>query len=545
MLTPDSPAAAQTAEQYKGAGWSAIQSGQYQRAIEEFSKAISLDSNYAYAYASRGAAYYNLKEYKRAIEDFDKAITCNPGDATVYVARGAACYCLRQFQRAVEDYDSAISLRPALADAYAGRGWALLALHKPEEAVDSFNKSVERRSTPSSWDYSGLATAYNFLGQQELADRNDQNSKRCADNPDQSRDIESWHLLAIGDRPIAGAKDRPVAGAMDRPTAGTMDRPTAGTMDRPVAGTMDRPDAGAINRPIADKWALVIGISKFQHPDYNLKYAAKDAQDFYNYLVNEAGFKRDHVVLLLNENATRENIMRAFGSRFLPAVCEPDDLVVVFVSTHGTPSRFDPGHKNYIVAYNTDKDDPYVTGVDMDEINRRLKEGVKSDRALIVMDTCYSGAGVPGAKGSDAAANFDANAIAQGCGHLVISSSSPNERSWESTVTQNGVFTKYLLESLRNNNHKVDVKTAFNYVKDKVAWEVKSAYKVSQTPQLGGDWQGQDLALYVPATKPRTIFDKELLEMMRFWSAGIAPAAATHAAHDYSKSSSKVIHKGK
>ncbi len=222
----------------------------------------------------------------------------------------------------------------------------------------------------------------------------------------------------------------------------------------------------------------------------------------------------------------------------------PDDLVVVFVSTHGTPARVDQGGRNYIVAYNTDRDNLYVTGVDMDDLNRRLKEGVKSDRALIVMDTCYSGAGVPGVKGAGAAANFDANEIAQGCGHLVISSSSPNERSWESQVTQNGVFTKYLLESLRSNNHKVDVKTAFNNARDKVAWEVKSAYKVSQTPQLGGDWQGKELMLTVPVVKPRTIFDKDLLQMMRSWSASVAPAAS-EAAHDYSKSSPKVIHKSK
>ena len=61
-----------------------------------------------------------------------------------------------------------------------------------------------------------------------------------------------------------------------------------------------------------------------------------------------------------------------------------------------------------------------------------------------------------------------------------------------------------------------------------------------QTPQLGGDWQGKDLMLYVPATKPRTIFDKELLETMRSWSANIAPAAP-EAAHDYSKSKRKAI----
>lgn len=33
----------------------------------------------------------------------------------------------------------------------------------------------------------------------------------------------------------------------------------------------------------------------------------------------------------------------------------------------------------------------------MDELYSRVKAGVNTDRALIVMDTCFSGAGGPGA----------------------------------------------------------------------------------------------------------------------------------------------------
>ena len=92
------------------------------------------------------------------------------------------------------------------------------------------------------------------------------------------------------------------------------------------------------NSVVKDKWALVIGISKFANPQYNLKYAAKDAQDFYNYLVTDGNFKKDHVLLLLNENATRRNIMSAFGDKFLPAVCREGDMFTIYISTHGTPA---------------------------------------------------------------------------------------------------------------------------------------------------------------------------------------------------------------
>ncbi|MGK3931022.1 caspase family protein, partial [Enterococcus faecium] len=86
------------------------------------------------------------------------------------------------------------------------------------------------------------------------------------------------------------------------------------------------------------------------------------------------------------------------------------------------------------------------------------------------------------------------------------SSSSPNERSWESKIASNGVFTKYLLEALRQNK-KCDIKKAFAELQKKVAWEVQSVYNEAQTPQIGGNWIGNDLILAVPAGEPRPVLD--------------------------------------
>jgi hypothetical protein len=310
--------------------------------------------------------------------------------------------------------------------------------------------------------------------------------------------------------PVAGPGNQ-LSGS-SKPPASTGKQPAGSQTSVSVTNTIQSEHKR--DTPVKDKWALIIGISRFANPAYNLKYAAKDASDFYDYLVHEAGFRQDHVLLLLDDKATKLNIMEAFGEKFLPAVTEDGDLVVVYVSTHGTPANRDKGGRNYIAAWDTDINRLYGTGVDMDEINRRIKESVKSDRVLIVLDTCYSGAGVPGAKGMYAVGNLDAEAMATGSGHLVISSSSPNERSWESQVSPNGVFTKYLLSALRKNSSKTNVKTAFEELKKSVAWEVKNAFGESQTPRLGGDWQGKELILSTPASEPRTVFNKDLIEMM-------------------------------
>lgn len=296
------------------------------------------------------------------------------------------------------------------------------------------------------------------------------------------------------------------------------------TVDIPQPVASQKPKL--INKSIGDKWALVIGISKFANPTYNLKYAAKDAQDFYNYLVTDGKFKRDHVVLLLNEKATRRNIMAAFGDKFLPAVAREGDLVAIYVSTHGTPSAKDPGKRNFLVAHDTEADALYETGIDMDELSRRIREGVQTDRALIVLDTCYSGAGVPGSRAIGDVANFDAKQIAQGFGHLVISSSSPTERSWESKSSQNGVFTKYFIQNLKKYNG--NVKNAYEKLSEDVDWEVKSTYNQKQHPQLGGNWEGEEMIFSAPASSPRTVLNPELIKLMNLQQpAASAPKATT------------------
>ncbi|MBY0549116.1 MAG: caspase family protein [Candidatus Obscuribacterales bacterium] len=258
-----------------------------------------------------------------------------------------------------------------------------------------------------------------------------------------------------------------------------------------------------VNRPVKDKWALVVGISKFNNPKYNLRFAAKDAKDFANFLVRDAGFREDHVRILLNENATRKNIMSSFGSKWLPNVTEADDLAVVYISTHGTPSHKDRGAKNYIVAFDTEADDPYATGVDMEEIYRRLTSDVKSDRVLIVMDTCYSGGSIPGAKSLEENDNFDLSKLSLGAGQIVLSSSGVGERSWESKGYANGVFTKNLIDVLRENGTKLNAGNTFEQLKKRVQWEVKRDFSREQTPQLGGNWEGRDLVLSVQSMSPR------------------------------------------
>ncbi len=249
-----------------------------------------------------------------------------------------------------------------------------------------------------------------------------------------------------------------------------------------------------VNRPIRDKWALVVGISEFANPQLNLKYSAKDARDFADYLVKEAGFAPDHVKVLLNKDATERRILSELGDRWLPRVANPDDLVVLFVSTHGSGAELDVGGQNYLVAYDTDVQDLYTTGVPMRRLAEDIKNRVHCDRVVIFLDACHSGGAKSEAKGL-VRTGVDASELAVGSGQLVIASSAEDQVSWESKNGTNGVFTSALLESLRKKGQSTTIGEMFKDLKDKVQDQVLRERGRLQTPVMESRWQGNDLCI--------------------------------------------------
>lgn len=259
----------------------------------------------------------------------------------------------------------------------------------------------------------------------------------------------------------------------------------------------------SLSKPIGDKWALVVGISKFADPSIALNFAAKDAQDFANYLTKDARFAPDHVRVLLDEEATRENILAELGDKWLPRVAQPDDLVVIYISSHGSPSTVDVEGLNYLVAHNTNKNSLYATGIPIQELSRIIKQRVHAERVIVILDACHSGAAKTAEKGLIRKGNYDADEIMSGTGQLVICSSAPSEVSWEGKGYQNSVFTKHLIDSLKLRGEYTKLGDAYNNLKGQVQSEVLRDRGELQNPQLKSKWQGNDLMLACRPARPR------------------------------------------
>ena len=97
---------------------------EYKEAIDHYTKAIQLKSDFPEAYHNRGITYCHIKEFDLAIKDFNMALALNSNDVDSYNNRGVVYYDKGDFEKAIQDFDTAIHLNPNYAEAFNNRGSA-------------------------------------------------------------------------------------------------------------------------------------------------------------------------------------------------------------------------------------------------------------------------------------------------------------------------------------------------------------------------------------------------------------------------------------
>jgi WD40 repeat protein/uncharacterized caspase-like protein len=256
-------------------------------------------------------------------------------------------------------------------------------------------------------------------------------------------------------------------------------------------------------------YVITIGASEYKDSRYNLKYAAKDAEDVMNKLITTKDlYKNVYSKTLKNADVTKENI--AALNDFLKNT-GTDDAVIVFVAGHGV---LDDKLDYYYCTYDMNFEKPSERGIAYEELEN-LFNGLKALKKLLFMDTCHSGeldkdevqkkktAGVEvggvsfravgegvenkNAFGFENSVHLTENLfsnIKKGTGTTVISSAGGVEYAMESDQWKNGLFTYCLLNGLTNKfadankNGQIVVTEVQKYVAD----EVKKLSKGRQKP---------------------------------------------------------------
>ena len=266
-------------------------------------------------------------------------------------------------------------------------------------------------------------------------------------------------------------------------------------------------------RPKPTLYAVAMGVSEYSNPEWNLKYAAKDARDVLAKLKAKASDNYGEVkeLLLTDKEVTKENLAKI--KEFLSSATI-DDTVVMFAAGHGL---LDSKYDYYFGTTDIDFNNPAEKGIAFEEFDDILAELPCLKKSLLV-DTCHAGeldqeektllasadaggaAALPSAKGvamrSIGARGMNVKAIEgargasewydrlqglfvdlrRGSGSTILSSSAGAEYALESSEQQNGLFTYAVLEALdgklgadSNKDGSVQMSELGEYVKKRVS----------------------------------------------------------------------------
>ena len=245
---------------------------------------------------------------------------------------------------------------------------------------------------------------------------------------------------------------------------------------------------------VGTRWAVLVGISRYQDSRLDLRYARRDAEELHTLLRTPEGgnFSAANIRLLVDEDATTAALTRALRGFLLDVL--PEDLVLLYFACHGGADLRRPGGPLYLYTHDTDAADVAGTAVPMDEIDRSMRALIRAERAVIIVDTCHSGGitgGLRAAGGAEATKRYlEALARTRG-GIALLTSAEASESSEEDTRWGggHGVFTHYLLEGMRgaadgyrgSRDGIVSVGELFEFVRD----QVEKATAGRQHPAIG------------------------------------------------------------
>jgi uncharacterized caspase-like protein len=248
-------------------------------------------------------------------------------------------------------------------------------------------------------------------------------------------------------------------------------------------------------------YAVIIGIGNYHDTRIPpLRFRVNDAQGLYDVLTDSryGGVPKDHVKLLLNQEATSRNIKFTIG-RWLSRQAGKEDMVIIYYAGHAAPE----GADMYWVTYDAKSDDLYTTALDNNEIGYMI-DRIRSKWVLTLIDSSYGAATtIQTKRPKDTFVRK---------GRMTISATTGQQLALELEAYEHGVFTYYLLEGLKGKadgmaeterDGIIEVKELWNFVRQYVA-ETARKQGHHQTPVFQGSLAGK-----IPLT-----YDVEYLKEM-------------------------------
>jgi tetratricopeptide (TPR) repeat protein len=122
--------------------------GEYDKAIDDFSEVLKIDSRNRMAYSNRAIAWKQKGQLELALGDYNEALRLDPKSALTWHNRGAVWASEGNFKRAAADFREAIRLDPELPDAFNALAWIQATCNDNEvrngkEALENARRACE------------------------------------------------------------------------------------------------------------------------------------------------------------------------------------------------------------------------------------------------------------------------------------------------------------------------------------------------------------------------------------------------------------------
>lgn len=202
-------------------------------------------------------------------------------------------------------------------------------------------------------------------------------------------------------------------------------------------------------------YALLIGVGNTVEPGYSLPVTVKDAQAL-KAVLTDANFcaypnTPDHVRLLQNQGATRSAILEGLDWLKGCADADPDATIVIYYSGHGTDLD---SNAYYLLQHDFNEQAIPQTALSAETLSEKLRN-IEAKRLWVIIDSCHA-EGMATAK-NDLPADFlptalpkgVIDALKQGEGRAVFTSSRGNQSSWVRPDGILSLYTYHLIEALK------------------------------------------------------------------------------------------------
>ncbi len=242
------------------------------------------------------------------------------------------------------------------------------------------------------------------------------------------------------------------------------------------------PDPDDLRARRSNNVAVNIGVNDLLHADNDLRYAVPDARALSQTMINQAGYQRDRVTLLIdganngNDTPTKARILEAVKDA--AQLAGPDDALIVSFSGHGLQIPTDTGRAASVLCP-ADFRGTVESGVLVSEL-RQIIESSKARTKLLLIDSCHSG-------GQFELPPLNPQQDFEGDGLVTLASCTFGQTSLENPQIGFGVFTYHVLRALsgeaRGDDKAVTVFELFDFVSKRVPEAVKPH---EQTPVFMG-----------------------------------------------------------